>query len=166
VLPSEFLTQTHEQLRDLLSKSLSIQGVQIEHYETFRTELLKHIGVEEHIVLPLVEERSPQRFFALRQIRLEHKAIGVLLALPPTGEIITVLRNLLKKHDFLEETPDTLYDILDECCVADQPELLERIKDYPGLPLSEIVSGTPTIDDAKRAIYSAGYTWERLLSGE
>lgn len=166
MLPSEFLTQTHEELRDLLDKSLSVEGVQLEPYEAFRTELLKHIGVEEHIVLPLVEERSPQRFFALKQIRLEHRAIGMLLALQPSGEIITVIRNLLKKHDFLEETPDTLYDILDDCCADDQPELLKRIREYPGLPLSDVVEETPTLEDARRAIYRAGYTWEKLLSGE
>lgn len=166
MLPSEYLTQVHRELDALLEKSLSVQGVDKENYDAFRSGLLQHIGVEEHIVLPLVEERSPQRFFALKQIRLEHKAIGVLLALQPNGEIITVLRNLMQKHDFLEETDNTLYDILDECSKDDQPELLERMQAYPGLPLSEIVKAAPTLDDAKRAIYHAGYTWEKLLGVE
>jgi hypothetical protein len=166
LLPSEYLTQAHVSIKQLLEESLNVRGVNHARYEEFRAELLQHIGVEEHIVLPLVEERSPQRFFALRQIRLEHKAIAVLLALPPTGEIITVLKNLLLKHDFLEETPDTLYDVLDKCSLDDGPALLTQMQEYSSQPLSDIINTPPTLDDARRAVYSAGYTWEKLLGVE
>jgi hypothetical protein len=162
--PSEYLTADHRHLDSLLDAALRDDSIDMESYDRFRSGLLRHISMEEHIVLPLVRERAERRFFGLQQIRLEHGAIAALLVPPPDTELIAVLRALLDKHNLLEETEDTLYDVLDRCARTDQPELLSRLEEHPDVPLSKHINNPKGLEHAHRAIERAGYTWQKLLA--
>ena len=163
MLPSEYLTQDHRRLDAVLTEALAGEDIDRERYDAFRRGLLRHIAIEENIVMPLIRERSENGFFALQQIHLEHGAIAALLVPPPDDELITVLRSLLEKHNLLEETQDTLYDVLDHCARTDHPELLERLETHPETRLNPNINNPAGLEPAKRAIKRAGYTWERLL---
>lgn len=162
--PSEYLTADHRHLEELLNEATQNGVIDMETYDQFRAGLLRHISIEEHIVLPLVRERAEKGFFGLQQIRLEHGAIAALLVPPPDTEVIAVLRALLDKHNLLEETEDTLYDVLDHCARTDQPELLSRLEQHPTVPLSSHINNPKGLEHAHRAIERAGYTWEKLLA--
>ena len=163
MLPSEYLTRDHRHLEATLSEAIAGENIDRERYDAFRRGLLRHIAIEENIVMPLIRERSENGFFALQQIHLEHGAIAALLVPPPDVELITVLRSLLDKHNLLEETQNTLYDVLDYCARTDRPELLERMETHPETRLNPNINNPAGLEPAKRAIQRAGYTWERLL---
>ncbi|MBN1447324.1 MAG: hemerythrin domain-containing protein [Bacteroidetes bacterium] len=161
--PSRYLIEDHRHLDELLNRAVTETEIDEEAYNTFRRGLLRHIAIEENIVMPLIRERSENGFFALQQIHLEHGAIAALMVPPPTEELIAVLRALLDRHNLLEETQDTLYDVLDHCARTDQPELLSRLKDHPEVPLSPNINNPAGLEPARRAIVRAGYSWEKLL---
>lgn len=162
--PSEYLTDDHRRLEALLDEAVREDGIDMEAYDRFRSGLLRHVSIEEHIVMPLVRERAENGFFALQQIHLEHGAIAALLVPAPDDELITVLRALLDKHNLLEETHNTLYDVLDHCARTDKPELVMHFEMHPDVPLSKHINNPKGIDHARRAIARAGYTWEKLLA--
>ncbi|MDT8325718.1 MAG: hemerythrin domain-containing protein, partial [Bacteroidota bacterium] len=150
--PSQYLTEDHRRLEALLDEALRRDGIDMEAYDRFREGLLRHISIEEHIVLPLVRDRAENGFFALQQIRLEHGAIASLLVPPPDAELVAVLRTLLEKHNLLEETQDTLYDVLDHCAQTDKPELVMHFEMHPDVPLSKHINNPKGLEPAKRAI--------------
>ncbi len=164
--PSEYLTKDHRRLEGLLDEALRGGSIDMEKYDRFRSGLLRHVSIEEHIVLPLIRERAEDGFFAIQQLRLEHGAIAALLVPPPDQEVVTVLRALLAKHNLLEETQDTLYDVLDHCASTDRPELLTHFEMHPDVPLSKHINNPKGLEHAKRAIQRAGYTWEELLADD
>jgi hypothetical protein len=161
--PSEYLTADHRRLETLLDVALSGDAVDLESYDRFRIGLLRHIAIEETIVLPMVREHNGG-FFADRQLHSEHGAIAALLVPPPTPELVRVLRALLEKHNLLEETHRTLYDVLDDCCNERHPELLDRMREHPEPPLSRNINNPAGLDPARRAVARAGYDYDKLAA--
>ena len=159
--PSEYLTADHRRLEALLDDALRGETIDLDMYDRFRIGLLRHIAIEETIVLPMVREHNGG-FFADRQLHSEHGAIAALLVPPPTAELVRVLRALLEKHNLLEETHRTLYDVLDNCCRERQPELLDRMREHPEPPLSRNINNPAGLDPARRAVARAGYDYDKL----
>lgn len=160
--PSEYLTNDHRRLENLFASALRSGDVDMALYDEFRVGLLQHIGLEESIVLPLMRERGG-RFFGERQLRLEHGAIAALLVPPPTPEVTRALGNLLQKHNLLEETDRTLYDILDDC-VEEHAQLVERFARQAPPPLSRFINNPDAFEPARRAVARAGYDFNKLAA--
>ncbi len=158
--PSEYLTSDHRRLEALFAAALEPGEVDLARYDEFRIGLLRHIAIEETIVLPLVREHKGS-FFADRQLHLEH----ALLVPPPTPEVTRALAALLKKHNLLEETDRTLYDTLDDCCRDKHPELVRRLAEHPAPPLSKNINNPDGVDPARRAVQRAGYDFDKLAGG-
>jgi len=160
--PSEYLTSDHRRLEELFASALRDGDIDMPLYDEFRIGLLRHIGIEESIVLPLVRERGG-RFFGERQLRLEHGAIAALLVPPPTPELTRALGALLQKHNLLEETDRTLYDILDGCA-EEHAQLVERFAQQAPPPLSRFINNPDAYEPARRALARAGYDFDRLAA--
>ncbi|MDX9758737.1 MAG: hemerythrin domain-containing protein [Bacteroidota bacterium] len=161
--PSEYLTRDHRRLEALFDASTRDGELDLARYDEFRIGLLRHIGMEETIVLPLLREQN-STFFGERQLRAEHGAIAALLVPPPTPELLCALRTLLKKHNLLEETQRTLYDILDTCCFEQHPTLVERMQQHPAPPLSRHINNPDAYEPARRAVARAGYDFDTLAA--
>ena len=160
--PSEYLTHDHRRLETLFDAAMRNGDiVDMTRYDEFRIGLLRHIAIEETIVLPLVRENNGG-FFGDRQLHSEHGAIAALLVPPPTSDVVRALRALLQKHNLLEETHRTLYDILDGCCLDKHPELVERMQQHPNPPLSRNINNPDGYEPARRAVARAGYDFDKL----
>ena len=79
-------------------------------YAEFRKGLLRHIGMEENILLPVAQRaRDGQPLPADGRLRLDHGALAALLVPTPTPTILGALRGILARHSALEEGPDGVY---------------------------------------------------------
>ena len=98
-------------------------------YERFRGGMLRHIAIEEDILLPYARARRGSEPLALEAaLRADHREIAKLLALRPSPAIVSDLRVLLGRHNALEEGPQGLYAACDEF-VADEGSRRSRLVD-------------------------------------
>lgn len=108
-------------------------------YSLFRAGLLRHIGIEEKILLPALRAAAQELPMA-HQLRLDHGALAAMLVPSPTPELLSDIRELLALHDPLEEGPTGLYGLAD-AVLGDPDEVLMRIAMTPAPPLAEHFDG-------------------------
>jgi len=90
----QYLSDDHDRLDALLGRAVAKPGViDMELYSEFRKDLLRHISMEEKIVLPAIARWQGGKKAAIAErLRLDHGAIVSLLVPPPTPSIILTLR--------------------------------------------------------------------------
>jgi len=115
----EYLSDDHERLDALLDAALSGDN---DAYEEFRRGLLRHIGIEERILFPLV--RSP----LTEKLHKDHAALAALLVPPPTRAEIEQIRAILSEHNPLEEDAGGLYEQVENLVDMD------KVRAFPQIP--------------------------------
>jgi len=112
---SQYLSDDHDRLDGLLERAVAKPGViNMEPYADFRKGLLRHIAMEEKIVLPVIAQLQGGRQAAIAErLRLDHGAIVALLVPPPTPSIVLTIRSILEVHNALEEQEGGLYKLFD-----------------------------------------------------
>ncbi|OGU31021.1 MAG: hypothetical protein A2X67_07960 [Ignavibacteria bacterium GWA2_55_11] len=150
-----------EQLLDEAEKSDPINGT---HYAEFRKGLLRHIGLEEKVLLPALLPRLPSGMQpVVDQIRRDHAAIGALMVPPPTRRIIGALRHILNKHNLLEETERGLYDACESLPANEVEAIVRKAREAPQVKVMPHNSSPNALDATARALQRAGYDAEALL---
>jgi hypothetical protein len=151
---SQFLADDHARLEALLARAVAQPGaVDLDAFGVFREGLLRHIAVEEKILLPAARlafggEPLPQA----RRLRVEHGAIAALLVPTPTHDIARELRKILGPHDELEEGGGGLYALCDSLLSAEAPGLLERMRTYPPVKVARYHDGPRVCRTAEEAL--------------
>jgi hypothetical protein len=143
---SRFLTEDHDRLDSLLRRALARPGeVDREPFDAFRVGLLRHIGIEEKILLPAAREaRGGDPLPLARRLRIDHGAITSLLVPTPTPAIAAELRSILEPHNVVEEEPGGLYETCDTLLAGRAAELVSRMKAYPPVKVNRYQDG-PTV---------------------
>src|SRR3954454_10946356 len=104
---TDFLVKDHGRLEALLHSAVA-HGDHIDQgtYDQFRAGLLRHIGMEEKILLPAAQRlRGGEPLSIAAKLRLDHGAIASLLMPPPSAAVIATIRAVLKVHNIIEEGP-------------------------------------------------------------
>jgi hypothetical protein len=155
----------HLQLEALLDLMQSRnQERNAETYQIFRETLLRHIRIEERVLLPIVKERSDGSSLALAaRLRLDHGAFAAMMMLPPTPNALAAVRSVLKIHNPLEDGPGGVYERCDELTGPDRQELLLKIQNVPRVPVSPYVASSSVFSAVRRVLSRAGY--DELLLG-
>ncbi|MCC6644047.1 MAG: hemerythrin domain-containing protein [Polyangiaceae bacterium] len=130
------LAADHRRLEGLLARAE--EGDQ-EAYEGLRSGLLRHIGVEEKIVLPTLRAAGHEAPVA-RQLKLDHSAIVAMLVPSPSPALLRRLAEFLALHDPLEEGAAGVYRLADTR-LADPAALLPLIEAAPSPPLAAHFDG-------------------------
>ena len=154
-----FLTEDHRRLESILQSALDSGGpVDQVAYDQFRAGLLRHIGMEEKILLPTAQRlRNGNPLPLAARLRLDHSAIAALLMPTPTIGLIATLRTILDKHNLIEEGPEGLYETCDMLAGADSEPLLSKLRAAPTVSVLSH-SNTPAVLGAvRRALERAGY---------
>jgi len=127
-------------------------------YAQFRAGLLRHIGMEEKILLPAAQRlRGGEPLPIAAKLRLDHGALATLLIPTPTAAVIASIRGILKEHNILEEGPGGLYEICDELAGAEAAQLLAKLQAAPEVTVLPH-SDTPTVmNTVHRVLERAGY---------
>ncbi len=132
---SRFFADDHRRLEALLDRAAAGPGpIDPVLFEEFRAGLLRHIGMEEKILLPAAQRaRGGTPLPMARQLRLDHGAIAALLVPTPTGAVVGQLRAILAVHDALEEDPDGAYDTCDRLLAGESAVLIEQLQAFPAV---------------------------------
>ena len=82
------------------------RNANVETYQIFRETLLRHIRIEERILLQMAQERNDCKPLALAaRLRLDHGDLAAMTMLPPTPKALAAVRTVLKVHNPLEDGP-------------------------------------------------------------
>ncbi|HXT01439.1 MAG TPA: hemerythrin domain-containing protein [Elusimicrobiota bacterium] len=150
---ASFLSTDHDRLDTLLSQSASHPQA----YESFRRGLLKHVGMEEMILLPAVKRLTGAPLALAAKIRLDHGALTALMIPSPTPAVLAAVRAILEEHNRLEEQPGGLYEQCEQALGAEAPKVLEALKNAPDIPPAAHVDSPRALASVKRALEAAGY---------
>lgn len=155
---TDYLAADHARLRAHMDQATQDGAVILEHYEAFRSGLLRHIGIEERVLFPAVKlaldgEYPP----GTAQLRLEHAAITSLLVPTPDVALCSELKALLSDHDGREEGPSGVYAACEACLTAEQSaELAVQAAARSVVPTMPHYDGENTHRTRASALESAG----------
>jgi len=154
-----FLASDHARLDALLQRAVARDDeVDRPAYAAFRAGLLKHIGMEEKILLPEIRRAQDGRpYDRAERLRLDHGAIAALLVPTPTPSIVAALRAILTAHNPLEEAPGGLYELADRVLGENAGAVLARLQGAPDVPVAAYSDGARVMEATRRALARAGY---------
>lgn len=160
---TSFLAEDHDRLDGLLRRALARPAeVDLEHFGEFRAGLLRHIAMEEKILLPAAREaRGGAPLPVARRLRIDHGAITSLLVPTPTVELVAELRAILAPHNVVEEEPGGLYETCDELLALRAPELVERMRAYPPVKVNRYQDGPNVQRTAASALAASARQFDR-----
>ncbi|MDP3541751.1 MAG: hemerythrin domain-containing protein [Elusimicrobiota bacterium] len=155
---TDYLAQDHDRLDALFTKAgADPAALDLDAYEAFRRGLLKHVGMEELILIPAARRLSGAAVALAERTRLDHGALTSLLIPSPTPAILEVLRSVLKPHNEMEERPEGLYEQCELALGAEADAVLERLRSAPDIPPAAHVDGPHVTASIRRALAAAGY---------
>ncbi len=156
---TRFLEEDHRRLERLLESTLDSSGcVQRMPYDCFRAGLLRHIGIEEKMLLPAVQRRRGGEPLPIAaKLRLDHGAIAALLMLTPTSGVLATLRSILKQHDLLEEGPEGVYQTCDTLLRDEVDQLMVRLCAAPDVTVLPCSDAPAVLGAVRRAVERAGF---------
>lgn len=156
---THFLVEDHRRLEALLQLAVAqADHVDQAAYDQFRAGLLRHIGMEEKILLPAAQRlRSGEPLLIAAKLRLDHGAIASLLMPPSTAAIIAKIRAVLKVHNTIEEGPGGLYETCDELAGSEAAQLLAKLQAAPELAVLPCSDSPAVMPAVQRALERAGY---------
>jgi hypothetical protein len=157
-----YLANDHVRLDALLRRAAARPDeIDASAYAEFRGGLLKHIAMEEKILLPAAQKaRGGKPLTIAAKLRLDHGALAALLVPRPTPSIVAAIRAILKAHNPIEEGSGGLYEQCEELAGAGAEQILTRLRDAPDVRVAPIVDDPKVIEATRRALAKAGYDLE------
>ncbi len=163
----EYFELDHRRLGGLLDTATGSGGpIDLHAYDQFRAGLLRHIGLEEKILLPAYQRLNGGTPYALAaRIRLDHGAIAALLVPFPTPALVRALRGVLSRHDELEEGPEGMYRVIETVDGLDADATYAQVMQFPPVPPHPYQDPEKVIDAIRRALARAGFDFDALAAG-
>lgn len=153
-----FLSGEHARLDRLLEGARDLASpAAVEAYAQFRHALLRHISMEEKVLLPDAEKRRGAPHPLAARLRLEHGAMAALMMPSASRAILHTLRTILERHNPLEESPGGVYDACEQLAGADAAGLLSAIEATPEVPVKPHLDTEKTRTAVGHALERAGY---------
>lgn len=154
-----FLAQDHRRLEALLERATADpETFDVAAYAEFRSGLLKHIAMEETVLLPMAQKRRRGRaLLAAAKLRLDHAALVALLVPTPTKAIVAAVRAILERHNPVEEGEGGVYDQVEESAGHEAEALLTQLQNYREIKVLPHVDNDFVMNAARRALIRAGY---------
>ena len=162
-----YLTDDHARLDDLLAHAVADPDrFDAGAFEAFRAGLLRHIGIEEKILLADARRRRGGEPLPIAaRLRVEHGALASLLVPTPDAALVAEIRGLLRVHNGREEGAGGVYEICEALAGPEAGALLERARAAPEVPLAPHFDGKGTYRRAAEALRAAEQAAERRARG-
>lgn len=129
----------------------------LDAFEAARVALLRHIGVEEKILLPFARrQRDGIPLPMALRLRREHGAIASLLVPTPDAALAEELLLLLDAHNALEEGPGGLYEEIEVLAGHELIALLDRARKTSPPPAAPHFDGPGVHRTAAAALRAHG----------
>lgn len=149
-----YMTDDHARLDELLARATAnADRFDGDAFERFRAGLLRHIGVEEKILLREARmRRGGEPLPIAARLRVEHAALVSLLVATPNHALAGEIRLLLAAHNAVEEQDGGLYDVVDALVDTDATLLLQRARATVEPPLAAHFDGAGVMRTAAEAL--------------
>jgi hypothetical protein len=159
---TDFLAGDHTRLDRLLQQAMTAGGaIDRAAYAEFRAGLLKHISLEEKILLPAAQRwQGGDPLPMAATLRLDHGALAGLQVPTPTPAIIAAIRTVLAAHNAVEEGPGGVYERCEQLAGAEADALLAQLRAAPDVPVAPYSDGPQVMSVVRRALARAGYEIE------
>ena len=156
---TEFLVEDHRRLDGLLNSAMAHPGTLDDRaYGQFRAGLLRHIGMEEKILLPAAQrQRGGEPLSLAAKLRLDHGALAALLMPTPTPAILATIQGILVGHNVLEEGPAGLYETCDSLAGSEGETILATLRAAPEVAVMKYNDSPAVMNAVHRALERAGY---------
>jgi len=156
---TRLLADDHVRLDRLLRTAVAdVDHVDETVYAEFRRGLLRHISMEEKVLLPAAQRaRNGEPLPIAARLRLDHGAIVALLVPRPTAPIVAALRTILTQHNQIEEGPDGLYATCDRLLSNDREAVVAALLAVPEVPVHSLADPDAVMGATRRALERAGY---------
>jgi hemerythrin HHE cation binding domain-containing protein len=153
----DLLEKDHERLDALLARATADpERASKEPYDEFRAGLLRHIAIEEKVLLAEAKRlRGGEPLPQAAQLRLDHAAIAAILAAQPDAELVRELRALLTLHNRIEEGDDGVYAACERLAGGGLPALLARIEAVPPVRVAPYANPDRIRAEIRRALAAA-----------
>lgn len=160
-----FFTEDHHRIEKLLNKALEQPDkIEMSYYHQFRSQLLRHIKMEEKILFPAAKKANPEVTKDLiPRYRLDHGALTSLMVPPPTLPLINVIKYILEEHDLAEEEPGGLYDVCEALTQGQTQDILNQLAETEEVPVHPPNPAPIAIESARRALARAGYDFDKVM---
>lgn len=162
--PGSLMKADHDRLDRLLSRVERTGFNDASLYDEFREGLLRHIWIEEHLMIPgaLTTPSGRDRREEYARLRLDHGALTALLVPVPGADVVAAIRGILGPHNRIEEGDAGLYAI---CDAMPAGALIEAMRRAPKIPLRACDPRPSARAASRRALGRAGYDPDRWLGG-
>ncbi len=151
---AQHLADDHVRLDALLRRAVEVPGaLDRAAFGAFRAGLLRHIALEEKILLPATRDaRGGEPLPLARRLRIDHGAIAALLVPTPTPELAGEIRAILAPHNAVEEEAGGLYEACDALLAGRAAEIVERMRAYPPVKVAAYSDGPRVLRTAADAL--------------
>lgn len=138
----QLMTQDHARLEGLLRAAQRSDGtIDGAAYAVFRGGLLRHIAMEEKVLLPFARDKRGAPLAVAAQLRADHGEIAKLLVRSPSAAIVAAIEEILGRHNPIEEGPGGLYATCDALAGAEAERIVERLRAQPVVPQAKYYDG-------------------------
>ena len=153
------LAADHARLDELIERAAADAArIDPAAYDAFRRGLLKHIAMEEKILLPAAQRLNANEPLAIAsRLRLDHGALAALLVPTPTPRVAAALKAILAMHNALEEGAGGLYETCDRLAAGKAEDITAQLRTAPEVPAAPYNDGPKVMPAARRALARAGY---------
>jgi hypothetical protein len=154
-----YLADDHVRLEDALRRATEGSDVvELLAYAEFRAGLLRHIGIEEKVLLPAAQAAQGGKPLSITsKLRLDHGALAALLVPTPTMSIVDTIRVVLNGHNPLEEGPSGVYEKCEQLAASEAHQILERLQNAPAVKMAPYADSPIAIESLHKALQRAGY---------
>ena len=143
-------------LAGLLEAACRAESIDAQAFQPFRAGLLRHIGMEEKLLIPALKRASGPGFLAVaRQMKLDHSALAALLVPTPTPGIVGRLKSLLDVHNAMEEGDGGVYEQCERLASKDRDELLAALRAARDVKLAPYQDGPRAMASIERLLRAA-----------
>lgn len=138
-----YLREDHARLDALLDRASATDPIDADAFAAFRAGLLRHIAIEEKLLLPAARRaRGGEPLARAHDLRVDHGALTSLLVAAPDRALIEEIRTIITPHDAIEEAPDGVYAECEALLTpAESADLAARAAAYPPIKLARHVGG-------------------------
>jgi hypothetical protein len=157
-----YLADDHARLDALLERATALlDPIDGPVYAQFRAQLLKHIAMEEKILLPAAQRLGNGKPLPIAsKLRLDHGALAALLVPTPNSSIIVAIRIILQAHNPIEEGPGGFYEQCEELAAGETDQILTQLRNASNVRVAPHIDTAKVIDATRRALAKAGYDIE------
>lgn len=159
---SDYLEEDHRRIEHILQEATGTSDqTEPKLYQEFRGALLRHIGMEEKVLFPAIQNATGGKSLpSVEQLHLDHGALAALLVPTPTTSILNAVRTILRSHNTLEEGPDGIYRRFEQLPGIDLDGILARLQAAPRVAMNPHVDNAIAIESMRAAVQRAGYSFE------